>query len=209
MNSKNSESRLKTSNKPAEGLVIVISGPSGVGKGTICQSLLRKDANLSLSISATTREPGPSEVNGESYFFLSEDEFQRMIDEDGFFEWAQVHGRRYGTLKSAVREILESGRDCLLEIDVKGGMQALSKLPKACVMIFIKPPSEEELIRRITNRRRDTPESIKRRMLTARWELTQEEHYQYTVVNDELDKAVEEVLEIIRDERRSHASGAY
>ena len=203
---------VKTPDSPRdirEELVIIISGPSGVGKGTICSRLLKEDAKLALSISATTRKPGPDEVNGESYFFFSEEEFQKTIDEDGFFEWAQVHQRRYGTLKSKVRDILDSGKDCLLEIDVQGGLQVHKKMDGSCVMIFIKPPSEEELLRRITDRRRDDPDSIKRRMMTAQWEMTQEDLYQYTVINDDLDKAVEEVLNIIRDERRSHASGTY
>ena len=187
-------------------LLIIISGPSGVGKGTICERLLAEDRHLALSVSATTRAPGAGEKDGESYYFFSEEDFQKTIDEDGFFEWAEVHGKRYGTLKSKVREIHDSGKDCLLEIDVQGGLQVSGKLAGECAMIFIKPPSEEELIKRIVKRGRDTPESVKRRLLTAQWEMSQEHKYQYTVVNDDLDEAVKKVHDIIRDERRSHAS---
>jgi guanylate kinase len=192
--------------KAGRGLVIIISGPSGVGKGTICDRLLAEDKNLTLSVSVTTRAAGPGEIDGKDYFFYSEEDFQKTIDDDGFFEWAQVHGKRYGTLKSKVREIHDSGKDCLLEIDVQGGLQVSSRLAGACVMIFIKSPSEEELIRRISKRGRDTRESVKRRLLSAQWELSQEHRYQYTVINDDLDEAVRKVHEIIRDERRSHAS---
>ena len=191
--------------KKPSGMIIIISGPSGVGKGTICGRLLEEDMGLAISASATTRDQNQSEIDGENYFFFSDEAFQELVDHDAFLEWAEVHGRRYGTLQSKVREILESGRDCLLEIDVQGGLQVSQKIPKSCVTIFIKAPSEEELIKRITGRGRGH-DDIKRRMMTARWEMTQEEVYQYSVVNDSLDEAVDEVLRIIREERISHAS---
>jgi len=186
--------------------LIVISGPSGAGKGTICKELLRLDKRLRLSVSATTRKKRPGEVHGKEYYFLEEDEFQKTVDDEGFLEWAEVHGRKYGTLKSHVFDILKSGKDCILEIDVQGGLQINQIVGSTCLMIFINAPSEEELVRRITKRNPEKPEEIKKRMLTARWELEQEDKYQYTVVNDKLEKAVQEVLDIIREERKERAS---
>jgi guanylate kinase len=189
-----------------DGLLIVISGPSGAGKGTICRELLKRDDNLALSVSATTRAKGANEIFGKDYFFYSDEKFQDLVDHDGFLEWAEVHGKRYGTLKNQVEEIMNAGKDCILEIDVQGGLQVYEKMPESCITIFVKAPSEEELIRRITARNREKPEEIKRRMLTARWEMTREEKYQYTVVNDQLEEVVDRVLEIIREERSSHAT---
>jgi len=188
------------------GLLIIISGPSGVGKGTICRELLKRDPNLALSVSATTRSQGPNEVYGKDYFYYSDQEFQEIIDRDGLLEWAEVHGNRYGTLKEQVLGILDTGKDCILEIDVQGGIQVYQKMPEFCVMIFVKAPSEDELFRRITSRKRDNPEEIKQRMKTTRWEMTQEENYQHSVVNDKLDVVVDLILEIIREERIEHAS---
>jgi len=196
---------MTTNKRDPEGLIIVISGPSGVGKGTICKRLLEADQNLALAVSATTREQSHTEVDGKDYHFLSEETFQAMIDKDGFLEWAEVHGHRYGTMRDKVLEVVRSGKDCLLEIDVQGGHQIAQSMKESCATIFIKPPSEEELIKRITNRKRDN-DDIKRRMMTARWEMTQEENYQYSVVNDILDEAVDEVLRIIKEVRESHAS---
>ncbi|MCL2166530.1 MAG: guanylate kinase [Clostridiales bacterium] len=195
-----------TDTTDTKGLLIVISGPSGAGKGTICQELLKLDPGLALSISATTRKQSPQEVYGREYYFYTEYAFQKTIEEDGFLEWAEVHGRRYGTLKDKVREIWESGKDCLLEIDVQGGLQIAQKMDANCILLFVKAPSEEELLKRITGRRREDREEIKRRMMTAQWEMTQEEKYHYTIVNDHLADAVEHILEIIREERKANAS---
>ena len=199
----------KTVLSESTGLLIVLSGPSGVGKGTICKAILARDSALALSVSATTRERSPSEVHGKDYYFCSEEEFQELLDQDDFLEWADVHGHRYGTIKSKVEEILSEGKDCLLEIDVQGGIQVIKIMGQSCLTIFIKPPSEEELLRRITGRNRDKPEDIKRRMTTAQWEMTQEDKYRYTVVNDVLEDAVEKVLDIIRKERRAHAAAIH
>jgi guanylate kinase len=187
-------------------LLIVISGPSGAGKGTICRELLRLDQSLALSVSATTRKQRPGEVYGREYFFCDDAEFQRVVAREGFLEWAEVHGRRYGTLKEKVDEIIKSGKDCILEIDVQGGLQVYREMKSKCLTIFINAPSEEELIRRISNRNPEKLEEIKRRMLTAQWEITQQDKYQYTVINNDLNMAVKEILDIIKEERKERAS---
>ena len=196
----------KDSAVPEKGLLIILSGPSGAGKGTICKELLKRDTQLALSVSATTRAKGPGEVHGKDYYFCTDQEFQEIVDQDGFLEWAEVHGKRYGTLKTDVVGILDSGRDCILEIDVQGGIRIKEDVDHSCVLLFVKAPSEEELENRITNRNREKPEEIKRRMLTAQWEMTQEDKYQYSVVNAHVEVVVEEVLNIIREERKAHAS---
>jgi len=191
------------------GLLIILSGPSGAGKGTICRELLKRDGDLALSVSATTRQQGAEEVFGKEYYFYTEEEFQQIADDDGFLEWAEVHGRRYGTLKREVQAITDAGKDCILEIDVQGGIQVCQRLTESCVMIFVKAPSEEELIRRITARNREKPEEIRRRMLTARWEMSQEDKYQFSVVNEHLDEVVEQILDIVREERITRASAVH
>ena len=198
-----------TDNGGGSGLLIIISGPSGVGKGTICRALLRRDSDLALSISATTRVQSDRETHGKDYYFYTEEAFQEIVDNDGFLEWAEVHGNRYGTMKSQVQQIMDEGKDCILEIDVQGGLQIAQKMKNDCLMLFIKPPSEDELVRRITKRRRETEEDIKRRMITAQWEMTQEDKYQYTIVNDHLESAIVKILEIIREERKAHASAIH
>jgi guanylate kinase len=192
-------------NDQGKGRLIILSGPSGVGKGTICQKLLSQNDHLDLSISATTRPQGPNEVDGKDYHFCTPEEFKKIIDQDGFLEWAEVHGKLYGTPKKKVQEILDSGKDCILEIDVQGGQQVLQRMPEQCITIFVAPPSEEELWRRIKNRDRDKPEAIAERMKTAQWEMTQEDKYQYTVINDDLPEVVEKIIEIL-DEKRGHTS---
>lgn len=187
------------SNEEIKGRLIIISGPSGVGKGTICKKLLEKNDKLALGLSATTRPPGTNEVHGREYYFCTPEEFEAIKEQGGFLEWAEVHGNYYGTLKKNVKEILDSGQDCILEIDVQGGLQVERQLPGQCTTIFVAPPTEEELLRRIRSRDRDKPEDIARRMLTAQWEMAQEEKYQHTVINDTLDETVDKILDIIED----------
>lgn len=195
-------------NDQTQGHLIILSGPSGVGKGTICKELLKRDPQLALSISATTRQPGPGEVHGKDYYFCTPEEFQAIEDQDGFLEWAEVHGNRYGTLKFKVKEILDSGKDCILEIDVQGGLQVLKKIPQSCITIFVAPPSEEELLRRIRSRDRDKPEAIALRMKTAQWEMAQEDKYQYTVINDDLETAICRILQILEEARQESTDPA-
>lgn len=183
-----------------QGILIVVSGPSGTGKGTICQELLRSQPNLNYSISATTRSPRISEVNGENYWFLSHEEFEDMIKGDELLEYAKVYENYYGTPRRHVLDLLESGKDVVLEIDIQGAMQVKEKFPQG-VYIYILPPSLEELAERIYRRGTDSPEVIKKRLGCVMSELSCAYHYHYFVVNDELDRAVKTVASIITAEK--------
>ncbi|MBQ5832280.1 MAG: guanylate kinase [Selenomonadales bacterium] len=184
-----------------EGLLIVVSGPSGAGKGTICKRLLEKNPNLGYSISATTRAPRTGEVNGVNYWFLSKEEFHKMIAEDGLLEWAEVYGNYYGTPAQKVRDSLAEGKNILLEIDTQGAALVRKKFPEG-VYIYILPPSLDELKRRIIGRGTDSAESIERRLSCAREEMgCASEQYNYLVLNDEVELAVERVETIIEAEQ--------
>lgn len=181
-------------------LLIIISSPSGAGKTTIAKKVVQKDSNLALSISYTTRPPRKSEKEGEDYCFVSRNQFSRMKDEDKFLEWAMVHGECYGTSRDFVERGLSSGKDVVLVIDVKGAKQVREKC-KDCVSIFILPPSIEELKQRLINRETETEEEIAKRMEIVSWEQAQSGDYDYSIVNDKIDKTVERVLSIIKTER--------
>lgn len=184
-----------------EGLLIVVSGPSGAGKGTICKRLLENNPSLGYSISATTRAPRTGEVNGVNYWFLSKEEFQKMIAEDGLLEWAEVYGNYYGTPAQKVRESLAQGKNIVLEIDTQGAALVREKFPDG-VYIYILPPSLEELKRRIIGRGTDSAESIERRLSCAREEMgCVSEQYNYLVLNDEVDLAVGRIETIIEAEK--------
>jgi guanylate kinase len=167
--------------------VFVITGPSGVGKGTLIRLLLDRFPRMALSISATTRAPRPGERHGTDYWFLSPEEFQRRIDSDEFLEWAEYAGHRYGTLRSE----LERDVDVLvLEIEVQGARQVRERLPEA-VSVFIAPPSEEALRTRLVGRGSDDPDQIEKRLAVAREELAAREEFDHVVVNDDLEAAVQ------------------
>ncbi len=170
-----------------QGLLIILSGPSGVGKGTVCRFLLSQKPKLKLSVSATTRPPRPGEIDGREYFFISVDHFQRLIAEDAFLEWAVVHGQYYGTLKGKVAEILTAGCDLLLEIDIQGGEQVRRKRADA-VCIFMAPPSMESLEQRILGRGTEDAEKIEQRLITARREMESYRSYDYLVINDRVEE---------------------
>lgn len=184
---------------PKKGLLLVISGPSGAGKGTICKELI-KDENIRYSISATTRAPRGTEENGKDYFFLTTEEFEAGIKQGGFLEWARVYDRYYGTPRAFVQEVIENGQDCILEIDVQGALKVREALPEA-VLIFILPPSLTELKRRLTERGTETPEQIETRMSWVLGEIAQIEKYDYVIVNDDLTKAIAEAKAIIAGEK--------
>jgi len=182
------------------GILFVISGPSGVGKGTIREALLARVADIEDSISATTREPRNGEVYGKDYFFVSETEFRKMVDQGMMLEWAEVYGKFYGTPREFVMETLAIGRDVVLEIDIQGARQVKSKMPEG-VYIFISPPSAEELEARLNSRGKDSPESIERRIAAFKDEMRHMPDYDYEVVNDHLDIAINKVVSIITAER--------
>jgi len=183
-----------------QGILIVLSGPSGAGKGTICQALLRSNPELKYSVSATTRAPRTGEVDGVNYLFVSRSEFQSMIDNDQLLEWAEVYGNFYGTPCQQISEMLQSGKDVVLEIDRQGAMQIKKKFPEG-VCIYIVPPSMDELANRIYKRGTDSLENIKTRLGSANEELTYIRNYNYVVVNDEVANAMEKVTAIIIAEK--------
>lgn len=179
-------------------LLIVLSGPSGVGKGTIVKKLLQKES-FALSVSCTTRERRESERDGVSYFFISREKFLKMIEEGGFLEYSNHFGNFYGTPKSFVEKQLEE-HDVLLEIDVDGALNVKKVYPEA-LLIMIVPPDRKELISRLKKRGSDDEDSIERRLLRIEYELSKGELYDYTVVNDDLELAVEEIEGIIKSRK--------
>lgn len=186
-----------TNNK---GVLIVISGPSGAGKGTICKELIEKHDNIYISVSATTRSPRAGEVDGVNYYFLTQDEFKEKVSNNGFIEYANVHGNYYGTPKLNVEKMLNEGKDVILEIDIQGALQVKENFEEG-VFIFILPPSMEELKRRIIKRGSETEESLMTRFKNAYKEINYVSKYNYAVVNDTLDLAVSKVEAIINAER--------
>ncbi len=182
------------------GLLIIMSGPSGVGKGTVRLELVKdKKLNLFYSVSMTTRSPRPGEKDGSDYYFVSHEEFDKQIDDGNLLEWAEFVGNKYGTPKDKVEAKRNEGKNVLLEIEVKGTGQVLSKLQgdKDVISIFIAPPSIEELERRIRGRSTEPDEVIKKRLARCKAELELKSQYEYIVVNDDLAECVEEVKKII------------
>lgn len=182
------------------GLLIIMSGPSGVGKGTVRLELVKnKKLNLFYSVSMTTRSPRPGEVDGSDYYFVSRDEFDKQIANDNLLEWAEFVGNKYGTPRDKVEEKRNNGLNVLLEIEVNGTAQVLKKLEgdKDVVSIFLAPPSIEELEKRIRGRSTETEEAIQRRLARSKSELALESQYEYVVVNDDLTRCVNEIEDII------------
>jgi guanylate kinase len=177
--------------------VFVITGPSGVGKGTLIRSLMERVPELELSISATTRDPRPGETDGVEYFFLSDAEFDARIEAGDFLEHASYSGRRYGTLKSELIKRTRQGVPIVLEIEVQGARLVREAMPEA-VQIFIEPPSEDALRARLVGRGTDSAESVAKRLETAREELLAREEFPHRVVNDRLEAAVDDLVAIVR-----------
>jgi guanylate kinase len=177
--------------------VFVITGPSGVGKGTLIRNLLDRIPGLELSVSATTRAPRPGENHGEHYHFLTDAEFDRRVHEGDFLEHADYSGRRYGTLRSEVERRLDAGASVVLEIEVQGARQVTEQMPEA-MRIFIAPPNEDTLRTRLVGRDTDTPEERERRLATAKAELAAQDEFDIVVTNDRLDDAVEELERIVK-----------
>ncbi|WP_176391891.1 guanylate kinase [Marininema halotolerans] len=182
-----------------KGLLIVLSGPSGAGKGTVCSALRTFAPELVYSVSATTRKPREGEVDGVNYFFKSRQEFEGMIEEDQLLEWAQYVNNYYGTPREFVEEQLEQGKDVLLEIEVQGAKQVKKRFPEG-VFIFLLPPSLKELASRIRGRGTETEEVVRHRMSAAEQELGEVEYYDYVVVNDRVEDACDRVRSILTAE---------
>ncbi len=182
-------------------LLVVLSGPSGVGKGTLVQQYLQTHSRTFLSISATTRLPRNCEQDGVHYRFIDPDCFQEMRNQGELLEWAEVYGDLYGSPRRPVEEALADGRDVILEIDVQGGLKVRQTMPEA-VLLFVLPPTFEELSRRLCTRRTESPERIEFRLQTARLELEALSQYDYLLVNDRLQEAVAIFRSIIEAERR-------
>lgn len=183
-----------------KGLLLVVSGPSGAGKGTICKALLNKNDDIKLSVSATTRKPRNGEVHGVNYFFIEKEEFTKMIENGEFLEYAQIYDNFYGTPKSAIIECLEKGQDVILEIEMQGAKQIKEVYPEG-VFIFVLPPSLEELKSRIVGRGTETAEEIEKRFSCAFEEINQIVNYDYFIINEDIEKSVNDVEAIISAEK--------
>ena len=183
-----------------KGLLLVVSGPSGAGKGTICKALLNKNDQIKLSVSATTRKPRNGEVHGVNYFFIEKEEFAKMIENGEFLEYAQIYDNFYGTPKAAIIECLEKGQDVILEIEMQGARQIKEVYPEG-VFIFVLPPSLEELKSRIVGRGTETQEEIEKRFSCAFEEINQIVNYDYFIVNEDIEKSVSDVEAIICAEK--------
>lgn len=179
-----------------EGILIVISGFAGTGKGTIVKELINRYEQFALSVSMTTRAPRQGEVDGQSYFFVTKEEFEEKISQDGFVEHACYCDNYYGTPKAYVESQLKAGKDVILEIEIQGAMKIKERFPNA-LLLFILPPSASELRSRLVNRGTETPEVVEKRMLRATEESEGIVNYDYIVVNDEIDKCVEQTFNII------------
>ena len=182
-----------------KGLLILISGPSGTGKGTVCDLLRQKHPEISYSISATTRQPRPGEQDGVNYYFYTKEKFREMIDQGQLLEWAEVYGNFYGTPKQKVLDRLEAGEDILLEIDTQGALNVMKVMPDG-LFIFLLPPSLEELAARLKGRGTETEESLHRRLGAAVDEIKLAAKYRYVVVNDKVEDAQETIAKIIEAE---------
>ena len=197
------------SQRNAKPLLIVVSAPSGAGKTTLCERLLREHTNIAYSVSCTTRAPRGKEKEGRDYYFLSEDAFQEHVDNGAFLEHANVHGSRYGTLKRIVEETCDRGQSILMDLDVQGAAQirkAIERLPEGSMMkdrfvdIFIEPPSMEVLHNRLVGRGEDSDDAIERRIRNAELEMPYRDAYRYQIVNRDIEEAYEQFKEIVVNE---------
>ena len=187
------------------GNLFCVSAPSGTGKSTLVKALLELDSHLAVSISHTTRAPRGQELDGREYWFIAEPEFRAMIERGDFFEWAQVHGHLYGTSRRAIESRLQRGEDVVLEIDWQGALQIKQRFPHA-VLIFILPPSWDELLQRLKRRGEDGPEVIERRMANARREVAQARHFDFVIINTLFETALFDLKTIVHSQRLRYAA---
>lgn len=188
---------IKTNNK---GLLIVVSGPSGAGKDTICQKLIKENSNIWMSVSMTTRKPRPLEKDGVDYFFVSSEEFENKINDNTFLEYASYNDNYYGTPKDKVEEKLNEGKDVILVIDINGAINIKKIIPSA-LFIFIMPPDMETLKNRLIGRKTESKDKVVQRFITAYNEVNNYKKYNYVVVNDKIEDAVNKVKSIIQSEK--------
>ena len=187
------------------GNLIVVAAPSGAGKSSLVKALLELDSRLAVAVSHTTRAPRGQEQNGREYWFISEPEFRQMADQGDFFEWAAVHGNLYGTSRTAIDARLERGQDVVLEIDWQGALQ-IKQLFVHAVLIFILPPSWDELRQRLTRRGEDPPDIIDRRMDNARTEVAQARHFDFVIINSLFEKALFDLKTVVHSQRLRYAA---
>ena len=184
-----------------KGIVFVISGPSGVGKSTILRRVLERDTKIAFSVSHTTRSPRRGERDGVDYWFVDERAFRSMVDEDAFLEWAEYQGRLYGTSRAAVGGPTSRGVDLILEVEVQGAEQLRERLPEAVTVFVLPPSSMQDLERRLRRRQSDDEQAIKKRLETAKREIGEARHYDYLIVNDEVERAATDLAHVIESAR--------
>ncbi len=184
-----------------KGMLLIVSGPSGAGKGTLCSRLLQNDPSFTFSCSVTTRGPRVGEIEGVHYHFIDDAEYDRLLAEDAFLEHATVHGHRYGTLKAPVEELIAQGKNVLLDIDSQGAISVMNHA-EDYVSVFILPPSFAALRVRLHTRNTDDPAEIERRLRNARAEVLRTHYYQYTIINDELELAFSQLQAIVGAEKQ-------
>ncbi|MDZ5457692.1 guanylate kinase [Azohydromonas lata] len=187
------------------GNLFVVAAPSGAGKSSLVKALLELDSHLAVSVSHTTRAPRGQEQDGREYHFISNAQFDAMIEHGDFFEWAEVHGNRYGTSRNAIETRLQAGEDVVLEIDYQGALQ-IKQLFAHAVLIFILPPSWEELRQRLQRRGEDQPDVIAQRMVNARHEVAQARHFDYVIINALFETALFDLKTVVHSQRLKYAS---
>ncbi|QIR13315.1 guanylate kinase [Shewanella aestuarii] len=193
----------------SRGNLFIVSAPSGAGKSSLISALLKdQPSDMQVSVSHTTRQPRPGEVNGQHYHFVTVDQFKALIAENAFFEWAEVFGNYYGTSRTVIEQTLANGIDVFLDIDWQGGEQVKALMPEA-IGVFILPPSKQELARRLTGRGQDSQEVIDSRMAQAVSEMSHYQQYDFVIVNDDFDQALADLQAIIRSQRLTCASQSY
>jgi guanylate kinase len=189
-------------------VLLIVSSPSGAGKTTLCNRLLSEFADLRFSISHTTRTPRPNELDGKDYHFVSESEFEKMANDDLFIEWAFVHGNRYGTARTEIRNAADASRDLIFDVDFQGAKQIKKQYPRAAA-VFVLPPTIEELHRRLSKRGTETPESLARRFKASLEEIGNHGLFDYLIVNKDIDEAYDKLRAVLLAERSRHGHMAF